>query len=352
MTHLESVRSMPPPSWVKAEVTEGASGTYAEFLQILSVLQWLMSVLLMAPACLLLVLWLLCSPLWPLLVLYTIWLIYDWNTPERGGRKSMWMNQWSVWKHFRDYFPITLHKTADLDPNQNYIFGYHPHGILSVGAFCNFGTDSTGFSRLFLKLKPCVTTLAGNFKMPIFRDYILAAGMCSVTHSSIDYLLSHNGPGNVVVIVVGGASEALNCTKQQHVLTLKRRKGFVKKALVNGSSLVPVYSFGENEVLQQCNFEVGSWKKKLQELFQQWMGFAPCIFFGQGVFSSTSRGIMPFRRAINTVVGKPISVPRIENPSEQQVDAYHSLYVTALQELFNKYKQCFGLQQSDTLILV
>ncbi|MEE6516930.1 hypothetical protein FKM82_026801 [Ascaphus truei] len=127
-----------------------------------------------------------------------------------------------------------LHKTADLDPQQNYIMGYHPHGIMSIGAFCNFGTDSTGFSRMFPGIKPHLTTLTGNFKLPLYRDYLMAAGMCSVNHSSIDYLLSRQGPGNVVVIVVGGAAEALNCTRGRHTLTLKNRKGFIKKALVHG----------------------------------------------------------------------------------------------------------------------
>lgn len=262
------------------------------------------------------------------------------------------MSKWTMWKHFRDYFPIKLHKTADLDPKHNYIFAYHPHGIMSFGAFCNFGTDSTEFSHIFPNLKPHLTTLAGNFKVPLYRDYLLAAGMCSVTHSSIDYLLSSQRSGNAVIIVVGGAAEALNCIRNKHILILKKRKGFIRKALVNGASLVPVYSFGENEVLQQHHFEPGSWKKTLQETFRRWIGFAPCIFFGQGIFSRASKGIMPLRKAINTVVGKPIPVPKMENPSEHEVDIYHALYVKSLQDLFNAHKERFGLQQSDSLVLV
>lgn len=32
----------------------------------------------------------------------------------------------------KDYFPIALVKTADLDPSKNYVFGYHPHGKKSL----------------------------------------------------------------------------------------------------------------------------------------------------------------------------------------------------------------------------
>ncbi|XP_053564965.1 diacylglycerol O-acyltransferase 2 [Bombina bombina] len=342
--HMESIQRKPGALKQLSECSE--------HLQTLSVLQWILTFLFLGPSCFLLIMWLVFSPLWPLLALYTAWLASDWKTPDRGGRKSQWMSRWPLWKHIRDYFPVRLHKIADLDPQQNYIFGYHPHGIMSFGAFCNFGTDTSDFSKMFPGLKTYLTTLAGNFRMPLYRDYLLAAGMCSVTHSSIDFLLSKNGTGNVVVIVVGGSAEALNCASQQHILTLKNRKGFIKKALVNGSALVPVYSFGENEVLQQYHFESGSWLKNLQNLFQHWIGFAPCVFFGQGLFSSTSRGIMPFRRPINTVVGKPIPVPKTENPSRLLVDKYHAVYVNSLQDLFNTNKERFGLKKNDSLTLV
>ncbi|KAM5165619.1 diacylglycerol O-acyltransferase 2-like [Mantella aurantiaca] len=327
------------------------NGLYTEHLETFSVLHWILTFLLIGPVLILLIIWLVYSQLWTPIATYIIWMIFDWKTPERGGRRSIWISRCAVWKYYRDYFPIKLHKTMDLDPGHNYIFACHPHGILAFGAYCNFGTDATGFSQIFPNLKPYLTTLALNFKVPLLRDYVLATGLCSVAHSSIDYLLSSHGSGNVVAIVVGGSSEALHCIKNKHVITLKKRKGFIKKALTNGAFLVPVYSFGENDVLRQYHFEPGSWKMSLQELFQRWIGFAPCIFFGKGIFSSTSKGIMPLRRAINTVVGKPIPVPRMKNPSMEQVDEYHTLYINCLQELFNANKERFGLQQTDSLLL-
>ncbi len=47
------------------------------------------------------------------------------------------------------YFPAKLIKTADLDPAGRYIFACYPHGISAISAWVNFGTDATGFSRLF-----------------------------------------------------------------------------------------------------------------------------------------------------------------------------------------------------------
>lgn len=71
---------------------------------------------------------------------------------------------------------LQLIKTHNLLPSRNYIFGYHPHGIFCFGAFCNFGTEATGFTKKFPGIKPSLATLAGNFRMPVLRDYLMSGG--------------------------------------------------------------------------------------------------------------------------------------------------------------------------------
>ncbi|MBN3280324.1 DGAT2 acyltransferase, partial [Polyodon spathula] len=246
---------------------------------------------------------------------------------------------------------LQLIKTHALLPSRNYIFGYHPHGIFCFGAFCNFGTEATGFSKKFPGIRPHLATLAGNFRLPLLRDYLMSGGICPVNRNSMDYILSRNGTGNAVVIVVGGAAESLECVPGKHSVTLKNRKGFVKLALQQGADLVPVYSFGENEVYKQIVFEEGSWGRYLQRKFQKLMGFAPCFFHGCGIFSTNSWGLVPYCKDINTVVGEPITVPKIESPSQNEVDLYHDMYVQSLLKLFDRYKLKFGLLETDTLAL-
>ncbi|OEU23401.1 DAGAT-domain-containing protein [Fragilariopsis cylindrus CCMP1102] len=70
------------------------------------------------------------------------------------GKLNMNWN-WNWWNYACDYLPVVLVKTAELPPTQTvrignkvfttpmkYVLGYHPHGIISVGAFCSFATDS------------------------------------------------------------------------------------------------------------------------------------------------------------------------------------------------------------------
>lgn len=62
--------------------------------------------------------------------------------------RCQWVREWRLWKHFAHFFPAKIIKTCDYDPTKNYIFGYHPHGILSAGAFAHFATEGTGFSKV------------------------------------------------------------------------------------------------------------------------------------------------------------------------------------------------------------
>ncbi|NWI15067.1 DGAT2 acyltransferase, partial [Crypturellus soui] len=321
-------------------------------LQLLAVLQWVLSFLVLGVVSLVVLVYLVFTSFWPISALYLAWVILDWDTPEKGGRRLACLRRWPVWKHFRDYFPIQLVKTHELSPGHNYIIGSHPHGILCVGAFCNFTTCSTGFLEMFPGIRPSLTTLAGNFRLPLFREYLMSGGLFPVTRQAIGYLLSKNGTGNAVAIVIGGASESLSCQPGVTTLILKNRKGFVRMALEHGAHLVPSFSFGENDLFRQVVFEEGSWMRSIQKRIQKMMGFAPCLFYGRGLLSVRSRGFLPFPKPITTVVGEPMTVPKIAAPSRETVDRYHELYVRALLKLFNDNKTKYGMAETDELRIV
>ena len=55
---------------------------------------------------------------------------------------------------------------------------------------------------------------------------------------------------------------------------------------------------------KQVIFEEGSWGRWVQKKFQKYIGFAPCIFHGRGLFSSDTWGLVPYSKPITTV-GEP-----------------------------------------------
>ena len=170
----------------------------------------------------------------PLIVLYLFWIyVWDRETPHRGGRRVSLIRRLPMWRYFRDFFPIHLVKTADLDPSRNYIFCCHPHGILSIGHFTTFATEGTDFSQRYPGITPYLLTLDGNLRVPMLRDYIMSAGVCASSKESCLYCLKQ-GPGHSVALVVGGATESLEGRPGSTTLVLKERRGFAKIAMMAG----------------------------------------------------------------------------------------------------------------------
>lgn len=102
-----------------------------------------------------------------------------------------------------------------------------------MGALANFGTAATEFPTSFPGITPHLLTLASNFKIPVYRDILMAMGICSVSKGSCEKIL-RKGKGHAIVIVVGGATESLSAHPGTADLTLRRRLGFIKIAMRNG----------------------------------------------------------------------------------------------------------------------
>lgn len=71
-------------------------------------------------------------------------------------------------------------------------------------------------------------------------------------------------------------------------------------SLFDRAHLVPVFSFGENELFKQVANPKGSWLRNVQEKLQKIMGFALPLFHARGVFQY-SFGLIPYRQPIHTV---------------------------------------------------
>ncbi|CAJ0597348.1 unnamed protein product [Cylicocyclus nassatus] len=274
---------------------------------------------------------------WHILLIYSLWYIYDRKSPRNGGYPSKWVQSWPMNKWFAEYFPVSLHKTVDLPPDQNYIFACHPHGIIGMGVFANFATEGTDKSKVFPGLQFLVCTLACNFHIMIRRELLMLSGFIDCSKESIRNVLSQKRKGKAVVIVVGGAEEALDAHPRKHILTLLNRKGFVKEAIRAGASLVPVYSFGENDIFEQVDNPKGSRIRTFQTWWKKLTGISLPLFYGRGLFQ-LNFGFLPHSRPIDTVVGAPIAVTQESEPVKEDVDRVHKQYCEALIELFNQHK--------------
>ena len=236
------------------------------------------------------------------------------------------------------------------------MFGYHPHGIISHGAFAAFATEALGFSQLFPGITNTLLTLDANFRVPFYRDYALAMGLASVSRESCENILSKGGPngegmGRAITIVVGGARESLDAQPHNLRLVLKRRKGFIKLAIRTGADLVPVLAFGENELYDQVSSHSHPLVHKYQMLAKKVLGFTVPLFHARGVFNYDV-GIMPYRRPLNVVVGRPIKVMQQQEPDSGYVDEMHTRYVGELQRIWEEWKDQFARGRKGELEIV
>nr|CAD2160303.1 unnamed protein product [Meloidogyne enterolobii] len=275
---------------------------------------------------------------WWTVCVYALWFLYDLETPARGSRNWSWYKNSSIWNHFAAYFPIKLVKTTDLPADRNYIMGCHPHGLFSIGAFTHLCTSSTGFSEKFPGLKPNLLTLNGQFWFPFRREIGIGLGGVESSAKSLRFVLNNPKGGALAGIVIGGAEEVLDSKPGSTDLNLMRRLGFCRIALETGASLVPSYSFGENDVYEQYTHPRGSQIRKIQSLIKKFLGFCPPIFFGHSLFP-----LLPRRRPITTIVGKPIKVERILYPSKEEILGLHKNYCERLEELFEENKEKFNI---------
>ncbi|KAL6268531.1 hypothetical protein P5V15_001664 [Pogonomyrmex californicus] len=278
------------------------------------------------------------------MVLYLFWMYYDWNTYNHGGRSDLWTRAVKnnvFWRYFCNYFPIKLVKTVDLDPKKSYLFICIPHGILSIGVIGSFSTDVLNCKNIFPGLKMNVITLDQHFKTPLIREYFYSTGFCASNVRSITYLLSTppKSPytGRATILIAGGVSESMESVPNTYRTIIKKRKGFVKLALKYGTSLVPVLSFGETDLYNQLYHPEGSTFRRIQNYIRSFIGLAPVIFSGRGFFQY-SFGLIPKRVPITVVVGSPIELPKIAEPTGQQIDEYHKKFLKCLVELFETQK--------------
>lgn len=187
---------------------------------------------------------------------------------------------------------------------------------------------------------------------------LLGVGCTSAAASSLITLLNQsNDPkdksnvdgftGNAVGLIVGGAEESFHTRKNSYKFVLKNRKGFVKIALKTGASLVPSISFGENNVYDLI--EPGPWMLSIQQLIKRLTTFAPLLINGRG-FLQYNFGLIPKRHPINVVIGAPIHLEKIPEPTSNDIERVHKLFCIELEKLFETHKRKY-VENADNVKL-
>lgn len=251
------------------------------------------------------------------------------RTPQKGGLNLSGRERLRRFVGFRlvaRYFPVHLHKTTELrGDNQAYLFLYHPHGVIAMGSNTALATNGCDFDSVFPTIRRrWAVTLNASFLAPIFRDWMLALGFLSANKETLKSKLQQ---GDSVVLVPGGAAEALHAHPGVMKLQLKGRYGFVKLALETGAQLIPVLGLGENDIFETL-YDSDSIVAKMQRKLGKIMTFTLPILTWP----------IPRRRPIHVIVGKPLVF------LSKDVEECHAQYLQHLQALYDQHKGKYGFQ--------
>ena len=259
------------------------------------------------------------------------------------------------------YFPAVLVEEARLGPPpgrgsapppRGVLLGLHPHGLICSPVWLHLLPGGAFRARHGLDFR--MATISFNFWMPVWTDVLVAFGFIVASRGSIEDNLR---AGNAVGLVVGGAEEAAAMAVDRFDLVLRKRKGFIKCALRAGAPVAPVVTLGENKIIRQASLprghRFGAISRGLFQLCQKHFGFVPIVPYGRPFFGGlVPSSIVPFQSRLVTVVGKPLSMPEISEPTQEELDHHHGRYLAEVSRIYDTYKSRCGLVDSPRLRFV
>lgn len=230
----------------------------------------------------------------------------------------------------------SLFLPKNLSPYKSYILACWPHGLLGGGSHLGFyDFDRRGFY-------PVYSGASVMRYIPFFHRVLCSFGFVEVTKNGLRKVLdvrTHGStyPYNIVHLLVGGIEEIF-CTPmgaEYEQIVVARHKGFIKLALGTGCDIIPMYTFGANQLYARM-FGPHSLLCKLSSKLR----VALVFWFGRWWIPF---GILPFPVPLLTVVGEIFEVPKVkeEEITDELVQSVHSDFCQALRSLYNQYRRVY-----------
>jgi hypothetical protein len=196
------------------------------------------------------------------------------------------------------------------------LYAVHPHGIFSM-------TWAAIFLREQMKeVTWCYSPFL--YWTPLFHLYIKLMG--EPGRADKDFMVDLMRKKRPLALIPGGFEEAtLTSGGDLDRVYIKKRAGFIKYCIQHGTSICPVFGFGEKKLWGNVQ---GLWGLRLwinKMGLPAIMPFAPLV-------------CIPRREPLHVVVGTPFKIERNPNPTAEDVAAVHRGYMQALKQLYDRNK--------------
>ena len=143
-------------------------------------------------------------------------------------------------------------------------------------------------------------------------------------------------------VILDGINGMFQTSADKEIAFLQARKGIVKIALKAGAPIVPVFGFGHTALYTLTVDPFGILKSLSTALDTS---FTP--FFGRfGWFLGPPR-----RTPVTVCLGNPVQCPRLDNPTQEDIDKYHGYMLDAFREVFDTHKRAYGWGDKELRIV-
>lgn len=239
------------------------------------------------------------------------------------------LKYFDFWEHMempQDEF-VALMRTRPV------LVGFHPHGIFPFTGLC----CAIKWSRSWWSPDRSTTAVADAvMATPLLKHVIGVLGITSASSASLDRALREK---DSVVLYPGGTAELFLTNHLEERIHLLDRKGFVRVALKHGCALVPTYLFGNTQTLRVLQWP---WLQS----FSRKTGVAMTYLYGRFYLP------LPLPSPCVAVMGQPLLLPQIDDPTPSQVDEWHAKYVHEVRRLFAQYKhQVPGYEHKELIVM-
>ena len=196
------------------------------------------------------------------------------------------------------------------------LYLWHPHGMLSLAPIIHVVRRGLGK----------IVSVPIFHKIPIIRDGYHYLGCIPSEYPIMKNTLEKDS----LSIIPGGTREMMSSRPGTMRLILKERTGVFKLALETGTPIVPVLTFGEDELFPQLDMPI--LRTINQWLYSQWKIAIPFMSL-TSVANWMHLADSPLP-PIRSYCGETIEVTKTDDPSLEKIQELRKKYQTSLEALF------------------
>jgi 2-acylglycerol O-acyltransferase 2 len=241
------------------------------------------------------------------------------NLEERLNR-----SRFSMWTY--KYFSYRLMWSGDamekIQASAPWMGASGPHSVMPFGSLLNIPAVNT---FVFRKFKGGTASVLRYIPMLRYL-YLWGAEECSGKN-----LAAKVQEGYCVGVVSDGIAGIFKSDRNNEAFFIKDRKALARWCLKHGVPIVPAYSIGNSLAFYSWfdSFGILEWISRKTQV-------ALFLYFGRMALP------IPFRVCVTQLLGAPILVEKVENPTQEQVDAVHQQVLDAYVSLFETHKHALG----------